>query len=230
MLYSILYSGGNINFLEIVMEILATLVTIAVILPFHELAHGYVAYKLGDNTAKRQGRLTFDPIAHIDPMGALCLLFVGFGWAKPVPVNMYNLKRPKRDMALVALAGPMANLIAAIVGALLSNLFILLFAAKYYDAFAYQAVVYFFQYYISVNVGLAAFNLIPLPPLDGSKILGAFLPDDVYEKQLMYEDKLAIILVILVMTGIVDKLMSIPHSILLALVNVISWLPFAPFM
>ncbi|MBQ1546017.1 MAG: site-2 protease family protein [Clostridia bacterium] len=230
MLYSILYSGGDINFLEIVMGILATLVTIAVILPFHELAHGFVAYKLGDNTAKRQGRLTFDPIAHIDPKGALCLLLVGFGWAKPVPVNMYNLKKPKRDMALVALAGPMANLIAALVGALLGNLVAVLFAQKFYDAFLYQAVMFFFEYYVSVNVGLAAFNLIPLPPLDGSKILGALLPDDLYEKQLMYEDRLAILLVVLVMAGVVDKLMSVPHSLLLNLVYTLAYLPFKPFL
>ena len=230
MLYSILYSGGNINFLQIVMHIVAVLVVITVILPFHELAHGFVAYKLGDDTAKNMGRLTFSPLAHINPMGALCLLLVGFGWAEPVPVNMHRLKNPKRDMALVALAGPVANLIAALVGALLNNLLTVLLYSSFYDASWFNAIQFFFEYYISVNVGLAVFNLIPLPPLDGSKILGAFLPDDIYEKQLMNEGKLSMILVVLIMLGIVDKILTIPDTFMLSFVYFLASLPFRPFM
>ena len=227
MLYSIL-QGGGISFLEIVMYILATLVVIAVILPFHELAHGFIAYKLGDDTAKRQGRLTFNPIAHINPMGALCLLLVGFGWAEPVPVNIYKLKNPKRDMALVALAGPVANIIAGLVGAILSILFSVLFGS-HSTSLWYEAVKYFFSYYVAVNVGLAVFNLIPLPPLDGSKILGALLPDELYKKQLMYEDKLSMVLVVLVMLGVVDKIMAVPQELLLSFVYLVAGLPFLPF-
>ena len=108
MLYSIL--RGDLSIGMVVMYILAVTTTVMLILPFHELAHGFIAYKLGDDTAKREGRLTLNPLYHIDYIGALCLLLVGFGWAKPVPVNMRRLNNPKRDMALVALAGPVANL------------------------------------------------------------------------------------------------------------------------
>ena len=103
MLISIL--KGEMSLIEIVMHIAAVILVILIILPFHELAHGFIAYKLGDDTAKKAGRLTFNPLHHIDYVGALCLILVGFGWADPVPVNPYNLKNPKRDMAFVALAG-----------------------------------------------------------------------------------------------------------------------------
>ena len=122
MLYSIL--SGNTSFIEIVMHIVAVILVIVLILPFHELAHGYIAYKLGDDTAKKAGRLTFNPLHHIDYVGALCMLLLGFGWADPVPVNPYNFKNPRKDMALVALAGPAANMIAALVGGLIQNAFL----------------------------------------------------------------------------------------------------------
>ena len=229
MLFSIL-NGGRLSFLQIVMNIIAVLVIVLVVLPFHELAHGYVAYKLGDDTAKRQGRLTSNPMAHLNPIGALCLFFVGFGWAEPVPVNMFKLRHPKRDMALVALAGPCANIIAALIGALLSDLWTVLLLMRFGDTMWYQAVEFFFEYYVSVNVGLAVFNLIPLPPLDGSKILGAFLPDDIYEKQLMHEQQLSWILVALIVFGIVDKIIALPETFLLTFVYFVASLPFRPFM
>ena len=226
MLYSILNSGGNINFVEIIMDILATLTVVIVVLPFHELAHGFVANKLGDDTAKRAGRLTFNPAQHIDPIGSLCLLLVGFGWAKPVPVNMYRLKNPKRDMALVALAGPVANLIAAFVGCILEALWTQLLPDRCSQYIWYMAVYFFLNTYISVNIGLAVFNLIPLPPLDGSKILGAFLPEKLYQKQLMNEDKLSWILVILVMTNIVDRIMAVPVFFISMVLRGLAYLPF----
>ena len=120
MLYQIL--NGNFSIVSIIMQILATLFIMIIVLPFHELAHGFAAYKLGDNTAKNQGRLTFNPLHHINYIGAVCLLLVGFGWAEPVPVNPRNFKNPRRDMAIVALAGPAANIIAAVIGVLISNI------------------------------------------------------------------------------------------------------------
>lgn len=227
MLYQILQ--GNFNPLSILMQILATLFVIMIVLPFHELAHGFVAYKLGDNTAKNQGRLTFNPLHHINYIGAVCLLLVGFGWAEPVPVDPRYFKNPKRDMALVALAGPVANIIAAIVGCLLGNLFSVCVPVSYMGTNWYMAVDYFFYSYISVNVSLAVFNLIPLPPLDGSKILGAFLPHQTYVKMLMNERMLSTILIILVMTNVVDKVMYYPSIWLENLVYLIGYLPFMPF-
>ena len=122
MLYSVLQSlirGGSVNFSSLLATILASLVVIFLILPLHELAHGWVAYRLGDRTAKYSGRLTLNPLAHLDPMGALSLLLFGIGWAKPVPVDSRNFKNPKTGMAVTAAAGPLSNLLAALVGAVL---------------------------------------------------------------------------------------------------------------
>ena len=199
------------------MYILAVTLTVVLILPFHELAHGFIAYKLGDDTAKREGRLTLNPLYHIDYVGALCLLLVGFGWAKPVPVNMRRLKNPKRDMAVVALAGPVANLIAALAGTLLMTVFVIIGYKTNMNDTIYDLILGFFGYYIQVNVGLAVFNLIPLPPLDGSKILGAFLPTELYVKQLEYERYLSIGLLVLIWIGIVDKIIGVPTASLVSL-------------
>lgn len=226
MLYSIL-NGQGISFINVLVELLASLMVIIVVLPFHELAHGFVAYKLGDDTAKRANRLTFNPIHHLNYLGALCLILVGFGWADPVPVDPRNFKHPKRDMALVALAGPVANLIAALVGALLFNAFITF--VPYSTGMLYMSVSIFLQYYISVNIGLAVFNLIPLPPLDGSKILGAFLPEKTYVKMLMNERMLSMILLLLIFLNVVDKLVTFPRILLESFIFFIGSLPFIPF-
>lgn len=227
MLYQIL--NGNFNIVSIIMQILATLFVMMVVLPFHELAHGFAAYKLGDNTAKNQGRLTFNPLHHINYVGAVCLLLVGFGWAEPVPVDPRYFKNPKRDMALVALAGPAANIIAAIAGVLISNLISVCVPIRFADAVWYQAIEYFFSAYVSVNVSLAVFNLIPLPPLDGSKILGAFLPQQTYVKMLMNERMLSTILLVLLITDVVDKIMYYPSIALESFVYIVGSLPFLPF-
>lgn len=167
---------GISDIISIVMSALAVLL----ILPLHELAHGLAAHKLGDPTAKSLGRLTLNPLKHLDPIGALCLIFFRFGWAKPIPVNTRNLKKPKRDMALVALAGPLMNLLLAFFSALLwLGLRLLIYsvgaAGTFYTnlLFVICDFIYIFHY---LNLGIAVFNLIPVPPLDGSRILCAFLP------------------------------------------------------
>ena len=142
---------------------------------------------------------------------------MGFGWAKPVPVNMRRLKNPKRDMAVVALAGPVANLIAALAGTLLMTVFVIIGYKTNMNDTIYDLILGFFGYYIQVNVGLAVFNLIPLPPLDGSKILGAFLPTELYVKQLEYERYLSIGLLVLIWIGIVDKIIGVPTASLVSL-------------
>lgn len=162
----------GITLMELIMKILAALTVVFLVLPLHEYAHGFIAQKLGDNTAKALGRLTLNPLVHFDPFGAIGVLFFNFGWAKPIPVDTSNFKNPKRDMAIVAAAGPLSNFCAAIIGGLILN-FLALFNFMPVQIW----VNTFFLYYISLNVGVAVFNLVPLPPLDGFRILEAFLPE-----------------------------------------------------
>ena len=146
---------------------------ILIALTIHELAHGYIAFYLGDDTAKKAGRLTLNPIAHLDIFGSLMLLFGPFGWAKPVPVNPLKLKNPKRDMALVAIAGPLSNIILAFLVGILF---------KFQPFFLNDSFSTFLYIFFIMNIGLAFFNLLPIYPLDGSRILMAFLG----EKELFY--------------------------------------------
>lgn len=161
---------------DLVINLAVRLFIILGILPLHELAHGWMARKLGDNTAYEQGRLTLNPMAHIDWLGAAAIILIGFGWAKPVPVNPMRFrdqKNRKRGMALTALAGPVSNLLAALAAGLILRI-ILCFPVS--GSAAYYVVMAFYSI-ISINVGLAVFNLIPIHPLDGSRILGWLLPD-----------------------------------------------------
>lgn len=146
---------------------------ILIALTFHEYAHGWIAYKLGDNTARDQGRLTLNPIQHLDLLGTLMLLAGPFGWAKPVPVNGRNFSNPKRDILLVSLAGPVSNIILALIfGYSMRILY-----SFYPEAIAIPHLQSFFQLVILLNIGISFFNLIPIPPLDGSNILMGLLPN-----------------------------------------------------
>ena len=163
--------------------ILLRVIPILLCLTVHELAHGVAALALGDDTAKRLGRITLNPIKHIDPIGGLMLLFVGFGWAKAVPVNMDNFRNPKMGMALTALAGPMSNFLFALLIAIFQvPLFRLLHGGGLGN---YVGELLFFT--IQINVILGIFNLVPIPPLDGSKIVFSFLRDSHYELLMQYE-------------------------------------------
>ena len=185
--------------------------------PIHELAHGWVAYKLGDKTAKNEGRLTFNPIKHIDPIGMIMILLFGFGFAKPVPVSMRNLKNPKRDMALVAIAGPAANIILAYISAFMYYLAVFILKGSVAGAL----ISLFFYYSAYINIALAAFNLIPLPPLDGSKVLAAFLPNKAYYKYMMFARYAMIALLVLISTGALDKILEVITGFLLKIVFVL---------
>jgi len=181
-------------------ELIIFVPIILISLTFHELAHGWVAYRLGDNTAKHQGRLTLNPLAHIDPVGFLMMILVGFGWAKPVPVNPYNLRTDSdRGMLLVSLAGPAANLLVALAASLLLGVGV-------FQLVPFADDVNYVLYFIQINVVLAIFNLIPVPPLDGSKILAGLLPG---QAQFIYgmETYGMIILMILLFTGILGKIL-----------------------
>lgn len=194
--------------IELVVNLLARVFIIFCVLPFHEFAHALVAQKFGDNTARLKGRLTVNPLAHVDPFGALMIIVAGFGYAKPVPVNMNNFKRGKRkqQMALVALAGPVSNLIMAFI-----SLFI--FAAIYYKGNMNNSMLLyislFFRYACSINISLAVFNLLPIPPLDGSRILSAVVPDKYYYKLMQYERYIIYAVFFLIFTNVLDMPISI---------------------
>ncbi|MBI4688508.1 MAG: site-2 protease family protein, partial [Nitrospirae bacterium] len=158
---------------NIIREISLLAVPLLIAVTFHEVAHGYVADKLGDPTARLSGRLTINPLKHLDPVGTMVFIFTRMiGWAKPVPVNPYNLKNPRRDMMWVSLAGPGANFIIATISALLYKT-LLVFSVLPEEI--YLPLILMLRYCVVLNIGLAVFNLIPVPPLDGSKILMGLL-------------------------------------------------------
>ncbi len=160
----------GINFQEILLMLPAILFGLS----FHEFCHAYVAVKLGDETPRRQKRLTLNPLAHFDPIGFLMLLIVRFGWAKPVEINPQAFKHPRRDEVLVSLAGPLANLITAVVFVVLIRLFIgPLGRMETYGRYIFDMM----QYFVVINLGLMIFNLLPIPPLDGSHLVFVVLPD-----------------------------------------------------
>jgi Zn-dependent protease len=210
------------------------LIPLLICITFHELAHGYVAYKLGDPTAKRLGRLTLNPIKHIDPVGALMILLVGFGWAKPIPVDMHNFRNPKRDMAITAFAGPLTNLIlAVIVLSILAALVGSLTGGDMYtnDRFFRNSLSGIvpgsgneFIYQVIVRTAwlsfiLAFFNLLPIPPLDGSKILFAFLPDRWHNFLMRYERFGMVILLALLFLPRTRQFAGFPDIIQLTVVR-----------
>ena len=162
-------------------------------LSFHEFAHAWMAYRLGDNTAARLGRLTLNPMSHLDPVGSLALLLMGFGWAKPVPVDSRYLENPKQDMVKVAAAGPISNIILAVVAALALRL---LFSTDLLN----DNIKTFFIIFMQINIALAVFNLLPVSPLDGSQILTPFLEkyfgSDVVWKMQVYGPKILFFIII----------------------------------
>jgi len=181
-----------------IMALLSGVFFVVCVAPLHEFAHAKVADMLGDTTARHNGRLTLNPIAHIDPIGGLMILLFGFGYAKAVPVNMRNFRNPKRDMALTALAGPAVNLVIAFIFVILSR------AVQYVSVLSPElrmTIAMFLGFVIEINIALAVFNMLPIPPLDGSRILSAFLPDRTYYKLMQYERYFFIGLMVLVAFG-----------------------------
>ena len=189
-----------------ILSILQGLFPALVCITLHELSHGFVAYKLGDNTAKDRGRLTLNPLKHLDVMGLLMLLVFHVGWAKPVPVNMYNFKNPKRGMALTALAGPVSNFLISLVFMFLFGFAYTIVLAHYSEPGYYLLQMLQLTAYISLGLGM--FNLIPIPPLDGSKVLLSVISDSSYQKLMRYERYGMILMILLVSTGVIGKPLS----------------------
>ena len=221
MLFSILHGASGI---EIAILFLARLFVVFCTLPVHEYAHALVADKLGDKTARLSGRLTLNPMAHIDILGAIMILFVGFGYAKPVPVNPRNFKNPKNGMALTALAGPFSNILMAVVFMFLSNVLSL-----FGNSLFVQAFYVFFSFAASINIGLAVFNLIPIPPLDGSRVLELLIPDKYYYKFAQYERYIVIVIFGLIIFGVLDAPLAFLQNHLYSALNYIVSLPFRAF-
>lgn len=193
--------------LNLFLRIIAVLICIVV----HEVSHGFAAYKLGDPTAKAQHRLSLNPLRHIDPFGALMMLLVGFGWAKPVPVDMRYFKKPKLGMAITALAGPVSNFLLSYVLWLIAFFILGLSGGVLTSEFLWR-LVDFIALVSSLSIGLGVFNLIPFPPLDGSKIFGAFLPDHIYAKVMKYEFAGTFVLMALLWLGVLDSPLYMARS------------------
>lgn len=180
---------------SVLTNLLLSIIPALVCITLHELAHGYVAYRLGDDTAKRAGRLTLNPLKHIDIMGLAMMVIFKFGWAKPVPVNMWKFKNPKKGMAITAAAGPLSNIIIAVICLFIYGV-LLGFGPRIGKVGSYFVEMLLITAYLST--ALAIFNIIPIPPLDGSKVLYSFVSDRTYTKLMYYERYGMIILVVAV--------------------------------
>ena len=183
---------------------LMRLIAVFLCLTVHETCHGLAAYALGDPTAKQEHRLSLNPLHHIDWVGLACMLVLGFGWAKPVPVDMRYFKKPKQGMAITALAGPVSNLLLAMLLLLGARITI----AHYVDTAFCSGLLNFLAMTAYMSVGLGLFNLIPISPLDGSKVLFAFLPDRAYMTLMRYEKYGMAVLFVLVWLGVGNNILS----------------------
>lgn len=207
MLISIL-KNPEYDFRTKITMLVFSLVIVVFSLTIHEVCHGATALALGDPTAKEKGRLTLNPLRHLNPFGTIAMLLFGFGWAEPVPINPVRFKRKinmRAGVAITAVAGPVSNLIISVIAAFAMEFAFkgLVASSDPYNSPLYL-VYYFFYLLHSMNIMLAIFNFIPVPPLDGSKILFSFLPDRIYWKILKYEQFIAIGLVVLLYVGVLD--------------------------
>lgn len=187
--------------------------------PVHEFAHAYVAHKLGDDTAKYQGRLTINPFAHLDLMGTLMMILIGFGWAKPVPINPNNFKNRKVGMALSSLAGPVSNLIMAYIAMIIYKVI----SFNFVNSEVMYNMAVMFAYMVSLNIGLAVFNMLPIPPLDGSRIFSLFLNEKSYFNIMRFEKYIFVILVIVMYSGILSTPLAYLRNGVLHIMDILTF-------
>ncbi len=193
---------------SIIFEYLVRAIVLLTAIPIHESAHALAASKLGDNTARSQGRISLNPAVHFDLIGSLCMILAGIGWAKPVPINAYNFKGDRKlGMALSSAAGPASNLLIALASIILAKVF--MFSGGYDpSAMLLNTLYIIFISMAQINIMLAIFNLIPIPPFDGSRIFNLFLPERYYFKLMQYERYIFLGLFVVLMTGILDAPLS----------------------
>ncbi len=209
-MFSSMRNGG---FMSLLLSIPALLISLSA----HEFAHGYAAYKMGDNTARYEGRLTLNPMAHLDPVGTFCLLFFHFGWANPVPINPLYFKNKRRGIIIVSLAGPLANFCLAVISTVIYALIIKF--GPHNMGIVYDFLLNIFNAGIVLNIGLMIFNLIPIPPLDGSKILAELLPQKARFEYYRLERTLSLILVFALVFGLLKPILDPLYSIMIKLMN-----------
>lgn len=209
MLRNLLAGGDPKSF---IIQILLSLPIVLLSLSVHETAHAIAANKLGDPTAKNLGRITLNPVKHLDPIGFICMLLCGFGWANPVPINSRYFKNPRRDMAISAAAGPISNVLLAFIFALLLKISYLVLPGMVTTQSAIKLasiLIPFLSLGVSLNITLAVFNLLPVPPLDGSRMLYVFLPPKQYFGVMKYERYISLGIMLLLLIGVLDPIISI---------------------
>lgn len=215
---------GELDVMDFVIYVSSIAFVVFCATPLHEFAHALIAVKLGDDTPRLRGRLTINPMAHIDKRGALMIFLFGFGYAKPVEVRMRSFKKPKRDMAIVALAGPVCNLLQAFVTLFIYNALDYFSMKSGNTGLAYMGL--FFFYAALININLAVFNLLPVPPLDGSRLITALLPSKYYYKIMQYERYIMIGLFVLLFAGVLTIPLNFLSRLVLILFQKITQIPF----
>ena len=215
---------------QTIISLLLYIIIILISLSVHELSHGYAAYLCGDSTARDHGRLTLNPLAHLDPIGTVMMLVFGFGYAKPVPINPRRFKHYKRDLCIVSLAGPFSNLLLAFFGTLVYYLFLIFLPISAKVSIPGEVWLSFCFSFIMANTSLCVFNLLPIPPLDGSRILSAALPGKIAYYYLKYERYIMLAMFVLLYQGALDNILTFLSSGLLNGISTVVGFVFTPFI